>query len=78
MMLSARLVTWVQIQTNKLDGVLLINGYIMKVEVFNNGTPIIVDATCKDCMLHRKYHGGFCNGKKEVCSQIYYNYNEKV
>ena len=28
---------------------------------------------CKMCKLHVSHMGGFCNGKKEVCSQIYNN-----
>lgn len=28
---------------------------------------------CKMCKLHISHMGGFCNGKKEVCSQIYNN-----
>lgn len=28
---------------------------------------------CKMCKLHVSHRGGFCNGKKEVCSQIYNN-----
>lgn len=30
---------------------------------------------CKMCKLHVSHRGGFCNGKKEVCSQIYNNLN---
>lgn len=28
---------------------------------------------CKMCKLHVSHRGGFCNGKKDICSQIYNN-----
>ncbi len=28
---------------------------------------------CKMCKLHVSHRGGFCNGKKEACSQIHNN-----
>lgn len=33
---------------------------------------------CKMCKLHVSHKGGFCNGKKEVCSQIYNNLDIKA
>jgi len=48
----------------------------MEVMVFNHGNPIKVKATCKNCALHKSHKGGFCNGLKFVCSQIYYNYKQ--
>lgn len=47
------------------------------IKVFNDGNEIKVEnATCYNCTLHKSHRGGFCNGSKQVCSQIYYNYRQ--
>ena len=40
-----------------------------------NMSNIPNNATCRDCALHRSHKGGFCNGRKQPCNQIEWNYS---